>query len=379
MPHVSQGIWHPTSVNIEFLLGCSLDGPPAIHNQYRKTVDGAPTHQLVLNGLNVLKEHQVEFNILTLVSQSNVSHPEAVYRYLKDEGFQFHQYIPCVEFDKKNSPLPFAVSGREWGEFLCRLFDVWYPEDCYSISIRHFDAILFKLVEDRSTVCHMGKRCGEYLVVEHNGDVYPCDFFVEKNLKLGNIMDNEWEDLLGSPILSRFAAKKHQWNSACTACDFLDLCNGDCLKHRMYNNNSPQTLSWLCEGWQHFLRHTRERFESLAAEIRRHRFQTQNQHLSPVNSYGQTKKVGRNDSMPLRQWKEIQEMLRRPEHINFYNFELFFYASTGSGLPVSAYPGGLGATARYPLSLFIYFDRGFLGFYLFRFWNFDGHFSAFSL
>jgi uncharacterized protein len=153
----------------------------------------------------------------------------------------------------------------------------------------------------------MGKICNQYLVVEYNGDVYPCDFFVEKNLKLGNIMDTGWQDLLSSPVLKRFSVKKSQWNSRCTACDVLDLCNGDCLKHRVYNANSPRTLSWLCEGWRQFLNYSRDKFETLAAEVKRERFINQKGHASRPDKQKQVGKIGRNDPCPCGSGKKYKK------------------------------------------------------------------------
>jgi uncharacterized protein len=250
-----------------FLLGCSLDGPAEIHDRYRLTRKGNPSHHRVLEGLNALKRHHVEFNILTLVSQANVSSPGQVYRYLVDQGFLFHQYIPCVEFDNRGEPMPFAISGKEWGEFLCELFDEWYLQDTHRVSIRLFDGILHRMIHNPPTICHMDRNCRQYLLIEHNGDVYPCDFFVKAPLKLGNIMENSLPELFQSSLFKEFGAQKAQWNKSCRSCNFLNLCQGDCLKHRVYHENSPRNQSWLCEGWKQFFEYSQKRFQHLVDEI----------------------------------------------------------------------------------------------------------------
>ncbi|MFW5857459.1 MAG: anaerobic sulfatase maturase [Planctomycetota bacterium] len=251
-----------------FLVGCSLDGPAEIHNQYRKTIGGEGSHAAVWRGIEALRRHDAEFNILVLVSQANVHRSREVYRYLCDQGLYYHQYIPCVEFQSGFEPHPFAISGREWGEFLCEIFDEWVPNDTRRVSVRHFDSVLEYLVTDRTNVCVMGSDCRQYLVVEHNGDVYPCDFWVRDHYRLGNIRTDAWADLQASEVYRDFGVLKAQWNAACTDCPHLPLCRGDCLKHRLPKENDPRTLSWLCEGWKLFYDHTLDRFRALAQTVR---------------------------------------------------------------------------------------------------------------
>jgi len=254
-----------------FLVGCSLDGPARMHNRYRRALSGKPSHADVLRGIRTLQRHQVEFNILVLVSRANVRHAREVYRYLTDQGFLFHQYIPCVEFNEQGEPEPISITGDEWGAFLCAIFKEWYPDDIYTVSVRNFDALLNRLVDGTVVVCTMGDNCCQYFVVEHNGDIYPCDFFVDEDLKLGNIMNASWEDLLACRTYCDFGARKRKWHAACSTCDCLDLCSGDCLKHRMYAGNPPQNRSRLCSGIKQFIGHTRTHFEALAQQVRRER------------------------------------------------------------------------------------------------------------
>ncbi len=112
-----------------FLVGCSLDGPPELHNRHRRYLCGDSSHTAVLKGIETLSRHRVEFNILVLVSKANVHMAREVYRYLLEQNFLYHQYIPCVEFDNHGKSLPFSISAEEWGRFLCELFDSWYPRD----------------------------------------------------------------------------------------------------------------------------------------------------------------------------------------------------------------------------------------------------------
>ena len=250
-----------------FLLGVSLDGPKAIHDKFRLTVSGKPTHSMVMQGINQLNRAKTEFNILCLVNSDNVKKPRELYKYYRDKGFGFLQFIPCVEYDEKGNLTHYSVSGLQWGKFLCEIFDIWYRKDSRRVSIRHFDSVLNLLVLNRYTQCTMDKDCRQYFAVEYDGGIYPCDFYVEKELKLGSIDKSSWEEVSINPLYEDFGKRKGQWNSHCNSCKWLQLCHGDCQKMRGPDNN-PEALSILCEGWQMFYNHTMERFEKLALSIK---------------------------------------------------------------------------------------------------------------
>lgn len=254
-----------------FLVGVSLDGPAGIHDRYRCNAAGRGSHTDVLRGLSRLKRHRVPFNILTLVSDANVRRGREVYRYLSEEGFLFQQYIPCVEFDETGRLQPFSVSGEAWGDFLCEIYDEWSKGDTREVSIRFFDAILGLLVDGRSSLCHMSQDCSKYFVVEYNGDVYPCDFFVERDLRLGNIMERSWQELQQHPVYRRFGSRKTTLHKICGACPYLMLCAGDCPKHRAKGDARSPQLSSLCVGYRRFFDHALDGFRKLAREIHEER------------------------------------------------------------------------------------------------------------
>ncbi|MBD3393728.1 MAG: anaerobic sulfatase maturase [Chitinivibrionales bacterium] len=254
-----------------FLAGVSLDGPPAIHDRYRRYAGGRGSHADVLKGIDRLRAHGVDFNILVLVNSENAGRAAEVYRYLRDNGFLFHQYIPCVEFDRAGNLRPFAITGEQWGAFLCGLFDAWHASDTRRVSIRLFDAVLSYMVDNTYTICHMHSTCCQYFVVEHNGDIYPCDFFVGPGLRIGNVMTISWDQAQKSPVYTAFGRNKPAWNPACARCEYLPYCAGDCLKHRLPVSGDPATLSWLCKGWKRFFAHTLPRFEALAELVKRER------------------------------------------------------------------------------------------------------------
>ncbi len=252
-----------------FLVGVSLDGAAEIHDRHRLTESGRGTHAQVLRGIETLKRHDVEYNILTLVSAANVHRGREVYRYLRDElKVGYHQYIPCVEFDEEGSLAPYAITAAQWGQFLLDVFDEWHGGDEERVSIRLFDSILTMLVEGTANTCVMARNCRQYFVVEHNGDVYPCDFFVDKEKLLGNVMRDRFDDMWNSLVFRDFGRNKRRWNAACRECRYLRLCAGDCQKMRYRTTEDPSHLSHLCEGWKRFYGRTLPEFEKLSRRIR---------------------------------------------------------------------------------------------------------------
>ncbi len=284
----------------KFLLGVSLDGPPYLHDYYRKTLGQTPTHSLVMRGIEILKKQNVEFNILILVNNKTVKKAREIYQYMKSQGFFYHQYIPCIEFDKNNKPHSYSITGKEWGTFLCELFDEWIKEDMYKISIRLFDSILEYLVYGRYNVCFMNNNCCQYFVVEYDGNVYPCDFFVRKDLLLGNLKTGTWDGFLKSPLYLRFGRQKVNWNEYCNNCPYLNLCHGDCQKFRIGGSKSSRTLSLLCKGWRMFYAHTLTQFKRIAQQIRTER--NIKTHI-PIK----IPKIGRNDPCPCGSGKKYKD------------------------------------------------------------------------
>jgi len=250
-----------------FLVGVSLDGPAPIHDTYRVSRSGRGSYNEVLKGIACLKRNAVAVNILTLVTAANVNRGREVFRFLCDRGFYYQQYIECVEWDQSGRPKPFSINGEEWGYFLCEIFDEWLKTDIYRVSVRLFDAILGLLLNGPAQVCTLGRECRSYRVVEANGDIYPCDFFVTDAFKTGNIVTGDWGDAWESPVSDRFSQQKSRWHSDCDQCRYNFLCAGDCLKNRGYSPANPGSKSRLCRGWQIFFDHALPGLQEIAATV----------------------------------------------------------------------------------------------------------------
>ncbi len=253
-----------------FLVGVSLDGPAAVHDRYRTRAGGQGSHAAAVRGIRLLEAHGVGLNILVLVSRANAERSVEVYDYLCDNGWYFHQYIPCLELDAEGRPLPFSLSGELWGEFLCALFDRWTADGPGRVSVRLFDSLVARLLERPANLCHLDDDCRQYYLVEHNGDVYPCDFFAREELRLGNLLQHDWDDLARSPVYERFGPAKRDRNPSCSICNYLPFCAGDCLKHRALPDPlaDGRHLSHLCTGWKRFFAHALPRLRRMADGIR---------------------------------------------------------------------------------------------------------------
>ncbi len=183
-----------------WLVGASVDGPAEIHDAHRRTPDGRGTHAEAHGGINALREAGCDYNVLTLVTKSNVDAPKKIYRYVRDElGGKWQQYTDYLE----------GISTRQWDRFLCGVLDAWLEDgDMGRVSVRNIDAALSYAALGRAEQCLFAGRCDGHVVVERNGDVYPCDFFVTKETLLGNIMERDWSELRESRVAQEFAARK---------------------------------------------------------------------------------------------------------------------------------------------------------------------------
>ncbi len=284
----------------KFLIGLSLDGPEHIHDRYRKTrVKGTGTWEKVEYNAKLMLDEGAEVNALCVVNDYSVNFPEELYSYYRDMGLNYMQFIPCVETGPDGMPAPFCVPPKAYGHFLCRLFDCWLADFKHgrpSTSIRFFDSIFYHYAGMTPPECIFAKECGLYVVVEHNGDVFPCDFFVEEHLKLGNIKTDSLSDMLNSPEQTAFGASKSALPAKCLSCNWLKLCRGGCLKDRIKDHNSI-IINHLCESYEIFFSHADQRFRKLAAKWKEEQRAAHPVHKTLPGS-SSTRSPGRNGPCP---------------------------------------------------------------------------------
>jgi uncharacterized protein len=270
-----------------FLIGLSVDGPQELHDAYRVDKGGQPTFARVMRGLEILKKHGVEFNTLTVINRLNSYRPNEVYRFLKQIGSKFLQFIPVVEqvagepdpnglvllkpyARQKTEVSDWSVEPLQFGRFLQQVFDNWVTQDVGRIFVQIFDVALESWYGLPQSLCVFAAECGRALAVEHNGDLYSCDHFVYPENRLGNIMERSMASLMSSPQQSRFgAAKATALPSDCQKCDVRFACNGECPKHRFTQTAAGEYgLNYLCAGYKHFFHHIDPYMRFMANELK---------------------------------------------------------------------------------------------------------------
>jgi len=263
-----------------FLIGLSLDGPKELHDVYRKDKGGRGTFDRVVRAARLLQKHKVEFNILCTVNSKNADHPLEVYRFFRDNlDAHYIQFIPIVERDNESGYQEgCAVTDRsvrpdQWGRFLIEIFDEWVKRDVGKTFVLNFDGALAGWLDMAGTVCIFGPTCGLGMALEHNGDLYSCDHFVEPSFYLGNVMKTPMIELVASDKQRRFGQdKKDTLPRYCRECDVLHICNGECPKNRLIETPDGEPgLNYLCEGYKAFFKHADHEMKIMAGLIRRGR------------------------------------------------------------------------------------------------------------
>lgn len=294
--------WAKFLKEYNFLVGLSLDGPEHVHNHYRFMRDGRGSWKKVIDHAKLLLDAGVAVNSLTVLNDYSVQFPEEIYEFHKALGLTYQQYIPCVETDPLDPKraAPYSVSDIKFGEFLCSLFDLWlndFKDNVPTTSIRHFDAVFHSYVGLTPPDCTMLSECGSYVVVEHDGSVYSCDFFVEPDWKLGNIMEGNLVDFLNSERQLEFGRMKSTLPDPCKTCQWLKYCHGGCTKDRIRDPRDNH-LNHFCQSYRMFFEHADQRLQQLGDHWKQEqaRFAKRDAVLQAIQR-GEIK-VGRNDLCP---------------------------------------------------------------------------------
>ena len=255
----------------EVLVGISLDGPREFHNRYRRDSREIGSFDAAMDGLEALKKHGVQFNTLTVVQDHNGSYPEEVYTFLKGIGSRYMQFIPIVE-SEAGTVGHRSVKPEQWGNFLQKVFNLWLKSDIGSVFVQHFDLLLGRYMGSPASLCVHTPECGRALALEHNGNLYSCDHFVDQEHLLGNITSESLTEMVDSTRQQSFGRMKSEGlNDTCRACEFLSLCYGGCLRNRLPSRDKGRELNYLCSGYKQLYRHTAPYLQAMkrALEYRR--------------------------------------------------------------------------------------------------------------
>jgi uncharacterized protein len=304
----------------DFLVGISIDGPRELHNQYRKTRSDGPTFDEVMNGLSLLQNHDVEHNVLCVLNSYNSQYPLRVYEFFKDQGVEWMQFIPLVELpddsetvttDPDSSPPETGSDGSDhsahswvqaranlpedndneyhdvlnaareapttarsidpaaYSSFMRTIFDRWIRNDIGDVSVRLFDQCLEMALSGTASLCVYMETCGDQVAMEHTGDVYACDHFVDPGFKRGNIHQTHLTEMLDSEAQRKFGEHKGKGlPTRCRECPVREFCHGGCPKNRHLQTPAGDLgLNYLCAGYRSFFSYVQPYLEIVERTI----------------------------------------------------------------------------------------------------------------
>ncbi|MCL2022923.1 MAG: anaerobic sulfatase maturase [Oscillospiraceae bacterium] len=225
--------WAKFFAENDFLAGLSLDGPQEIHDKNRRDARGNGTFQRVMNAAKLFQRFNVNFNILCVVNKHNAAHGKRLYRFFKDNNFRYLQFIPCLEPEKPGKS-DFSLTPEGYSDFLTSTFDEWHRDFKRGdgVSIRYFDNLLGVALGYPPEACGMSGVCGCQFVTEADGSVYPCDFYVEDEWKIGNILRHSFEEMRFSPTCEKFIDQSRNLHPDCKVCRWFSMCRGGCRRER---------------------------------------------------------------------------------------------------------------------------------------------------
>ena len=250
----------------QFDVGLSLDGPKEFHDGYRLTKGHKPTHKQVVQTFRLLQRHRIPTSLLCVVHDRNVHHPLAVYRFFKEMGVLALQFLPLVMRRPDGSVTPETVPAEAYGRFLSDIFHEWVRNDAGRIGIQNFDEAARPFLCEDHALCVFKQTCGDVVAMEHNGDLYSCDHFVDRKHYLGNILETPLVEILESPVQRTFGRRKQDTLPRyCRECAVLAMCNGGCPKDRFLRTpEGEEGLNYLCPGLKGFFAYSSPYLQKLA-------------------------------------------------------------------------------------------------------------------
>ncbi len=291
-----------------FFVGLSLDGPREFHDRYRETKGQEPTHKRVMQSFRLLKQHGIQCDTLCVVNDQNVRHPTAVYRFFKEIGVDFLQFLPVVE-RREDGVSPETVPAEAYGSFLCTIFHEWIRNDIGRIGIQIFDEAARPFLGMEHALCLFRETCGDFPVLEHNGDFFSCDHFVNREHYLGNLREHPLVEILESPAQREFGRQKRDTlPRACRECEVLAMCNGGCPKDRFLTTSDGEPgLNYLCAGLKRFFTYCHPDLQKLASFNEAGKSVQEFMRLVQSEDVQSSPVIGRNDLCPCGSGKKFKK------------------------------------------------------------------------
>lgn len=252
----------------QFLVGLSLDGPAELHDLNRRDNQGKRTHDRIMKTVRLFEKHKVEYNILCVVTGKNAKSIQRIYQFYKKNNFKWLQFIPCLEpLEQERGTESYHLSVRSYGDFLIRIFDLWYQDlqKGEYVSIRHLDNWLKILLGEPAESCDMVGHCSIQFVIEGDGGVYPCDFYVLDQWRLGTVGEQSFAELAQSETAERFIRSSLAVPEKCRGCPVRPVCRNGCRRNRLMTESGAAGENYYCEAYRRFFM---ERARELQAAAR---------------------------------------------------------------------------------------------------------------
>ena len=249
-----------------FLVGVSLDGLKEIHDRYRLDTAGKGTYQRVISAIRLLEKHQVEYNILTVVTAATARNGQKIYNYFKKNHFGYQQYIECLDpIGEEPGQHEYSLTPEKYGEFLKSMFDAWYLDMRSGTYVynRYFENLMMIMAGQQPESCNMRGVCGKQWVFEADGSVYPCDFYALDQWRLGNIQENSFEEMDEKRDELGFIQWSMRQQEDCQKCRWFGLCRNGCRRNREPVTAEHTNRNYFCKSYQMFFEYAYPRLEEV--------------------------------------------------------------------------------------------------------------------
>ncbi|MFS0824437.1 anaerobic sulfatase maturase [Bacillus sp. 1P02SD] len=266
--------WARFFKSYNFLVGVSLDGPKHLNDAKRVTGSGGGSFYSIMKGIQYLRDENVDFNILTVIHERNVTKGKELMEFYLNEQFTFVQFIPCMDFKSQEVDQlgRYTITPEQYGDFLCQVFDIWYNDGNPIISERFFDNMLAVYLHQEAEICIHRKTCPKTLILEQNGDAYPCDFYIHEDYYLGNVGKEPLIDIIKHKKFNEFTSLKEDLSEQCLSCEFLNLCHGGCPRARSWDSQKQTSnVEYFCQSYKQIYRYAHERMEIVADKVKERR------------------------------------------------------------------------------------------------------------
>lgn len=248
--------WASWFAENQVLVGISLDGPKKIHDRYRLDHEQNGTFTKVMDSIHLLREKKVDFNILTVVTAASSHKGKQIYDFFQKNNFQFQQYIECLDpLGTKRGTCEYSLAPHQYELFLKDVFDAWYSDmkSGHYVYNRYFENLMMILAGQNPESCNMRGFCGPQWVIEADGSVYPCDFYVLDEWKLGNILTDSFEELEYARQKSGFVEQSKPIPEDCRKCKWIMLCRNGCRRNRELMADGTTGKNYFCSAYYNFL------------------------------------------------------------------------------------------------------------------------------